>query len=71
MIIFQSKCDGLSNFHRVVGNYVFHQLRLVNQMLIRGEAFELSTNGSWNFTVILWHGRREDGDEKTMDVNHH
>ena len=40
-------------------------------MLTRGEAYELSTNGSWNFSVILWHDRRQDGDEKTMDVNHH
>ena len=40
-------------------------------MLLRGEAYELSTIRSWDFCVILWHGPREDGNEKTMDVNHH
>ena len=39
-------------------------------MLTRGEAYELSTIRSRNFCMILWHGRREDGDEKKMDVNH-
>ena len=40
-------------------------------MLTRGEAYELSTNRSWNFSLILWHGRGEDWDEQTMGVNHH
>ena len=61
--------DDLSNIHRVVGKCVFYQMRVVNQMLTRGEAYEISTIRSRNFCLILWHGRREDGDEKTMDVN--
>ena len=62
--------DSLSNFHRVVGNCVFHQMRVGNQMSTRGEDYEISTIRSRNFCMILWHGRREDGDEKLMDVKH-
>ena len=40
-------------------------------MLTRGEAYELLTGWSWKLCMILWHGRKEDGDEKTMGMNHH
>ena len=48
--------DGLSISHRVVGIFVFHQMNVVDQMLTRGETYELSTIRSRNFCMILWHG---------------
>ena len=48
----------------------FRQLRVANQMLTRGKAYELSTDRLWKLRLFLWHGQREGWDEKTMDVDH-
>ena len=45
-------------------------LKLLTGMLARSEAYELLTTRLRKFCVILWHGRREGEDVKTMNVNH-